>query len=61
MARKFSILAGSKEICSEKISGNFIGNLVGPIIHCSPDLTRGGIEFKVLGNCSVFGIVDGVR
>ena len=40
MARKFSILAGSKEICSEKISGIFIGYLVGPIIHCSPDLTR---------------------
>jgi len=40
MARKFSILAGSKEICSEKISGIFIGYLVGPIIHCSPDLTK---------------------
>ena len=40
MARKFSILAGSKEICSEKISGIFIGYLVGPIIHCSPVLTR---------------------
>lgn len=40
MARKYSILAGSKELCSEKISGIFIGNLVGPIIHCSPDLTR---------------------
>ena len=40
MARKYSILAGSKELCSEKISGIFIGNLVGPIIHCSPDLTK---------------------
>lgn len=40
MARKFSILAGSKEICSEKISGIFIGYLVGPIIHCSPNLAR---------------------
>ena len=45
MARKFSILAGSKEICSEKISGIFIGYLVGPIIHCSPNLTKSYREF----------------
>ena len=40
MARKYSILAGSRGLYSEKISGIFIGNLVGPIIHCSPNLTR---------------------
>ena len=45
MARKFSILAGSKEICSEKISGIFIGYLVGPIIHCSPNLTKSHNDF----------------
>ena len=38
--RKSSILAGSKRICSVETSGIFIDNLVGPIIHCSPDLTR---------------------
>ncbi len=48
MARKFSILAGSKEICSEKISGFFIGNLVGPIIHCSPNLTKSYKECRML-------------
>ena len=55
MARKYSILAGSKELCSEKISGIFIGNLVGPIIHCSPVLTR----VKILSSGA--GILGNIR
>lgn len=48
MARKYSILAGSRELCSEKISGIFIGNLVGPIIHCSPDTTITRAQFATM-------------
>ena len=39
-ARKFSILAGSKEFCSKKNSWKNEEKVVGPIIHCSPVLTR---------------------
>ena len=56
MARKYSILAGSKELCSEKISGIFIGNLVGPIIHCSPNLTKSYNEFAKHTRWIAFGV-----
>jgi len=39
-ARKSSILAGSKEFCSEKCSEKLRVKIVGPIIHCSPVLTK---------------------
>ena len=39
-ARKSSILAGSKEKRLREISENLRRKIVGPNIHCSPDLTR---------------------
>ena len=49
-ARKSSILAGSKEKCLIKIQWKNRGKLVGPIIHCSPDL----IKAELCRNMKVF-------
>ena len=52
-AGKFSIPAGFNGFCSRKNSEKFKGKIVGPIIHCSPDLTR----VRIMSNDGKGGMV----